>query len=167
MKQFNWLAGTTAILTLVLAGSTLAQAGAGGGPGGPGGNFDPAQFQQMMMTRMKEQLGASDDEFKVLWPKIEAVQTAQRDARAGAFGGFGGRGGPAGGQQSAMQLAVADLRQALDKKDTPADVLEKKLTALREARANARKKVEEAQKPLKELVTLRQEATLVSMGVLD
>ncbi|MFI5380602.1 MAG: hypothetical protein ACHRHE_14995 [Tepidisphaerales bacterium] len=169
MKQFNWLMGTMAILTLVLAGSALAQGGGGGRPGGPGGNFDPAQFQQMMMNRMKEQLGATDDEFKVLWPKIEAVQTAQRENWGGGFGGrgFGGPGGPGGAQQSAVQLASAELRQALDSKDTPAEVFEKKLSALREARANARKKIEDAQKQLKELLTVRQEAALVSMGILE
>src|SRR5258708_4012287 len=83
------------------AGSALAQARPGGQPGGqPGGgggrgnpgNFDPAQMRERMMTRIKEQLGASDDEWKALQPAVEKVMTAQRDARAG------GRGGPGGGR---------------------------------------------------------------------
>src|ERR1019366_7773485 len=36
--------------------------GGGGGMGGPGGgNFDPAQMQQMMMQRVQEQLGITND----------------------------------------------------------------------------------------------------------
>src|SRR4051812_341802 len=55
------------------------------------GNFDPAQARERMMTRIKEQLGASDDEWKALQPAVEKVMTAQRDTRGG-----GGRGGPGG-----------------------------------------------------------------------
>src|SRR4051812_47735368 len=55
------------------------------------GNFDPAQFREQMMNRMKEQLGSNDDEWKVLSPKIEKLMTAQRDARVGFGGGFGGQ----------------------------------------------------------------------------
>ncbi|MGE5608946.1 MAG: hypothetical protein ACM359_06815, partial [Bacillota bacterium] len=70
---------------LVLLGMTtasFAQAQGGGrqGRGGRGqqgaGNFDPAQFRQRMMDRMKERLGASDDEWKVLQPKFEKVMNA-------------------------------------------------------------------------------------------
>src|SRR5437762_6836879 len=63
------------------------------------GNFDPAQFRQRAMDRIKEQLGATDDEWKVIQPKVEKVMTAHRESRGGfGFGGFGGgRGGPGGG----------------------------------------------------------------------
>ena len=42
------------------------------------GNFDPAQFREQMNQRMRERLGASEEEWKVLQPRIEKVQTAQR-----------------------------------------------------------------------------------------
>lgn len=41
------------------------------------------------------------------------------------------------------------------------------LTALREARAKAREELEKAQKELKDLLTLKQEARLVTMGLLE
>src|SRR5688500_16748488 len=41
--------------------------------GGDRGNFDPAQMRERMMARYKEQLGATDEEFKVLQPKLEKV----------------------------------------------------------------------------------------------
>src|SRR5436190_17070221 len=73
----------------------------GGRRGGRGGNFDPAQARQMMMDRLKEQLGASDDEWKVLQPKVEKVMDSRRDAQTGGgglgfLGGGGGRGGAGG-----------------------------------------------------------------------
>jgi hypothetical protein len=133
------------------------------------GNFDPAQFREQMMNRMKEQLGSNDDEWKVLSPKIEKLMTAQRDARGGGgFGGGGRRGGNNDNQpQSATAKASAELRTALENKDTPAAEIATKLTALREARDKARADLAAVQKELKEVLTQRQEAVLVTMGMLE
>src|SRR5690349_3289506 len=138
------------------------------------GQFDPAQFRERMMNNIKERLGASDDEWKVLEPKVEKVMTAQRDARAGGgFGGFGGgrRGGGGGGgdQQPTTEVgkASADLRTALENKDTPADDIAKKLAAYREARDKGRAALQASQKELKEILTQRQEAVMVNMGMLE
>jgi len=140
------------------------------------GNFDPAQARERMEARMKEQLGVSDDEWKVLQPKVEKVMTAQRDARAGGFGfgGGGRRGGANGGgggadnqPQSAVAKAQADLRTTLENQSASAQDINAKLTALREARAKAKGELEAAQKELKEVLTARQEAVFVSMGMLE
>jgi hypothetical protein len=138
--------------------------------------FDPAQFRERMMNNIKERLGASDDEWKVISPKVEKVMTAQRDARGGG-GGFGGpggggrRGGGGGGgdQQPTTETgkASADLRTALENKDTPADDIAKKLAAYREARDKGRAALQASQKELKEILTQRQEAVLVNMGMLE
>jgi len=138
-------------------------------------NRDPAQFRERMMTAIKERMGATDDEWKVLQPKIEKVQTAQRNSRGGGFGfGGGGRGGNRGGadaapaaDQSATQKASAELRTTLDNKDASADDIKAKLAALREAREKGKAEVAAAQKELKEVLTQRQEAVLVTMGMLD
>lgn len=143
--------------------------------------FDPAQFRERMMNNIKERLGATDDEWKVISPKVEKVMTAQRDARGGGggFGGFGGggrRGGGGGGggggaadQQPTTETgkASADLRTALENKDTPADDIAKKLAAYREARDKGRAQLQASQKELKEILTQRQEAVMVSMGMLE
>jgi hypothetical protein len=140
------------------------------------GNFDPAQARERYLTSIKERLGASDDEWKVLQPKLEKVMTAQREGRAGfGFGGGGGRrggGGNGGGDQpqqptTAVGTASQDLNKALESKDTPAEEIAKKLTALREAREKAKADTAAAQKELKEILTPRQEAVLVTMGMLD
>ena len=134
--------------------------------------FDPAQFRERMMNNIKERLGASDDEWKVISPKVEKVMTAQRDARGGGGFGFGGRGGRRGGggdQQPTTETgkASADLQTALENKDTPADDIAKKLAAYREARDKGRAQLLAAQKELKEILTQRQEAVMVNMGMLE
>jgi hypothetical protein len=173
----------------------------GGRRGGRGGNFDPGQSRQMMMERMKEQLGASDDEWKVLQPKVEKVMDSRRDAQTGGGGfgflgggggggrggaggpggagggnGPGGNGGPGGGggrgrggadPNSPVGQAMAALQAAVQNKDTPAEDLNRKLTALRNARQQAKDSLTRSQAELKELLTQRQEATMVMMGYLE
>jgi hypothetical protein len=168
MIQSKFAFAAAALLSIVFAGSGLAQQQGPGG-GGPGGrpNFDPAQFRQMMLDRMRDQLGAPDDEWKVLQPKIEAVMTAQQASRSGGPGGPGGPGG--GGQdqkESAVQTASRELRKAIEDKRDP-ELVQQKLVAYREARAAARQQVKDAQAALRELLTLRQEAVLVDMGTLE
>jgi hypothetical protein len=158
------------------AGGTTNGGNNNGGNRGRG-NFDPAQFRAQMEARMKEQLGVNDDEWKVLQPKLEKVNTARNETRGGGFGGFGrNRGGNNGGgnnggtsdqPQSAVSKASSELRATLEKKDAPADEINAKLAALREARAKAKADLEAAQKELKEVLTARQEAVLVSMGTLE
>lgn len=157
---------------LVLTSVAAAQDAGGGGGGGRGG-FDPAQMRERMMKGYKDQMGASDEEFKVIQPKLEKVMTAQRDARVGGFGfGRGGRGGRDGGAatdqpQSALAKATAELRTALENKETKAEELVAKLKTLREARDKARADLATAQKELKEVLTQRQEAAMVIAGLLE
>jgi hypothetical protein len=170
---------------LVLACGTVlpvvAQQGGGGGGGGRG-NFDPAAMQAAMEARMKTSLGVSDDEWKVLQPMIQKVNTARaatisrgfggggggRGGRGGAGGGGGG-GGPAANTQPATPLATAQaaLTETLANKDATPDQIKAKLDALRAARAKAREELTKAQDELKKVVTVRQEAVLVGMGTLE
>jgi len=102
------------LMLIVPAGRAVAQdqaqgqgqgqgQGGGGGRGGQGGggrgNFDPEQFRQRMNERIKEYLGASDDEWGVIQPKLEKVMQLQRQTSTGGGMGFlfRGRGGPGGG----------------------------------------------------------------------
>ncbi len=165
----------TAVLCATMAGALPAFAQQAGGPGGGGpggGRFDPQQMRERMQQRIKETMGATDDEWKVLQPKVEKVQQLQMNARGGfGFGGFGRRGGGGGGndQQPTTPVGIAsqDLRTTLENKDAGADVIKQKLQALRDARAKAQAEVTAAQAELKELLTARQEAALVSMNILE
>jgi hypothetical protein len=139
---------------------------------GDRGGFDMARFQEERLNRTKEQLGATDEDWQVLKPKIEKVFTAQAASFAGR--GFGGRGrdGDRGrdsnrGPTSPAAQASRELRDALENKDTPPDQIVAKLAALREARAKARTELEAAQKDLQSVLTPRQEAVLVAAGTLE
>jgi hypothetical protein len=144
----------------------------GGGPGGPGGNFDPAQFKQMMMDRFREQLEiTNDDEWKIVQERLEKVT----DARM-AIGGFtvrgmgrpgGGPGGPGGfrGMGGEPRSEATAVQEALDRK-LSADDLKTRLAALRDARKAAESKLEAAQESLKQVLSVRQEAIAVLNGLL-
>jgi Spy/CpxP family protein refolding chaperone len=144
-----------------------------GGPGGSGGgNFDPAAMRQRRMEQIKEQMGVtSDDEWKVITAKLEPVMTKQREVMAGQFGGFGGgrggRGGDDNRQRTAVEQASRDLRTLLEDKAASEDQIKGKLTAFREARDKARTELVAAQKDLKEILMPRQEAVLVTNGMLE
>lgn len=123
-----------------------------------------------MMNGIKEQMGATEDEWKVIQPKLEKVMTAQRESRfAGFGGGRGGRGGEGNAEQpqSAVAKASAELRSTLANKEATADDILAKLKTLREAKEKAHADLVAAQKELKEVLSQRQEASLVLSGTLD
>jgi hypothetical protein len=136
--------------------------------GGRGG-FNRDEWRQRMTQRLKEDLAVSDDEWKVLEPRIEKVRNAQMQARGGfGRGGPGGREGGASDQpQSALAKASQDLRTALDDKSSTTEVVKARLEALRQARTKAREDLAAAQKELRELLSVKQEAYLVMTGMLE
>jgi hypothetical protein len=177
-----------AILVTPMTVLAQDQGGGGGGnngggrqrdnAGGGGGRMDPGQWRERRMNEIKEQMGATDDEWQVLAPKVEKVMTAQREIMSAAFGGRGfgrgpgggGPGGPGGGgdqPQTPVVKAASELRTVLENKDASADQINEKLGALRAARKQAQADLEAAQKDLKEVLTPRQEAVLVSRSMLD
>src|SRR5215469_15474367 len=106
MKQLFATCGIAAALILG-AGSVFAQnnngggGGFGGGGGGGGrGNFDPAQFQQRMMDRIRQNLNFTNDaDWNAVQPLVQKVLDARRDVGGGGFGMFRNRnrGGDQGG----------------------------------------------------------------------
>jgi len=176
------LAGATALLSLGVGQSVLAQQDnpppGGGRPGR--GNFDPAQFRERMMERMKEQLEVTDDaEWKALEPLVSNVMEARRATMAGMGRGmFGGgrrggggdnnggdqqrRGGPFG--QTPSPEAEA-LQKAIDAKAPKAEVKAAldKFVAYRKAK---QAELEKAQDELRKVLTSRQEAIATLDGLL-
>ena len=211
-------AGLLAVMLMLMPASrAFAQdqnqpGGGQGGPGGGRGNFDPEQFRQRIFERIKETMGATDDEWAVIQPKIEKVQQLQRQTSRGGAGmgmlfgrgGRGGGGGPGGGgdrgpggdgggrgdrgdrgprgggaggafaaagtfggdENSPVALANRELQRSIEG-NASADELKAKLAALREARTKAREELSKAQQELRELLTTKQEAALVMMGMLE
>ncbi|MDI6450691.1 hypothetical protein [Anaerobaca lacustris] len=167
--------------------------GQGQGPGGERpmrGDFDPQRMQQMMQQRMQEQLGATAEEWTVIGPRLTKVMNLSRQTGAGAGGmrmgmmapGAGRRGGPEGdqagpggrgargpfaqGEPTAVDTASEALQTTLENTAATPDEIRTKLTTLRTAREKATQELATAQQELKQVLTLRQEAQLVLMGLL-
>lgn len=138
---------------------------------GQGGT--PEEFRARMAERLKTSLKVTDDEWAVLQPLIEKVTTKQRESMAGRFGGFGGRGGggPGGGNNGGGDRGGSAesqaLREALDKDGASAEDIKAKLNAVRESRKKATAELATAREDLKKVVSVRQEAVLFSMGILE
>jgi hypothetical protein len=150
------------------AGDSGGNGGPGGPPpgnfgnGGPGGsgNFDPAQFQQRMMEQTRQSLNVTnDDEWTAIEPLVQKVMDARREA--GGPGGPGGRGRP-GAQASSEQQA---LQKAIDA-GAPVAQIKDALTKYRAERKDKQAKLEAAQNELKNVLSVKQEAQAVLVGLL-
>ena len=138
----------------------------------------PEEFRARMNERLKTSLKTTDEEWTIIQPLIEKVQTKLRDSMGSRFGGFGGRGGGpggdrggngGGGDQAARPGAAESeaLRQALESDGTSPETLKAKLTAVREQRKKSAAELAQAREDLRKVLSVRQEAALVSMGVLE
>jgi hypothetical protein len=159
------------------------------------GDFNPEQFRQRMMERYREQLEVkSDDEWKVIEPRIVKVMDARRDV--GAPGGFG-RGGPGafgrrgadgngdrggqGGDGGRRREGGDDRRRMFGGEPNPdaealqkaveskasADEIKAKLAKYRESRKAKEADLTKAQDELRKVLSVRQEASAVLMGLLQ
>ena len=158
-----------------------------GGPGAPGGGNggDRRQdWRQRMAERIKTQMKATDEEWSVIQPLLEKVETKTRESMGGRFGGMmgGGRGprrennggGNGGGEaprdanrpQAAGAAETQALRDTLEGDASTADI-KAKLQAVRDQRKKSEAELASAREDLKKVLNVRQEAVLVSMGVLD
>jgi len=193
LNQCLMMAGMAAVLSLG-ASQLVAQEnnnppagcqdrqGRRGGPRGHGGNFDPAQTQQRMMERYKEQLEVKDDtEWKAIEPLVQKVM----DARMASFSGMGrgmfGRGGRGGadsgtssdrgsrggggffGQNPSPEAEA--LQKAIDGK-APNSELKAALAKYVESRKAKQADLEKAQADLRKVLSVRQEAIAALSGLL-
>ena len=138
-----------------------------------GRRFDPERMRERMLDRIKEVLDPTDEEWKVLQPRVGKVQTLSWQARVRGMRMFFGRRGrrPEGAEptreMSAVEKTVQELGTVLENEQAKPEEIKRKLTALREAREKAKQELAAAQKELREISSVRQEAQLVLMGLLD
>jgi len=137
------------------------------------------QMESQRRKFLQERLGATDEEWQILEPKIEKVRELTRQAGdqtapggAGRLATMGTRGRSfrnldPNAPQPDVQKKADELRTTLSKKDVKPEEVTAALKAYREARAKVRKKLAAARKDLKALLTVRQEAQLVEMGILE
>ena len=143
------------------------------------------QMRQRMNDRIREQLGFTEEEWKAVEPLYNKVVELQRAGGPG-MGGPGGRmmgrrgareGGRAGNreggqdrparEQSELAKTRDALRTTLENKDSTDAQVAKALADYRAAKAKNAAELATARKALKDVLTPRQEAQCVSMGVLE
>jgi Spy/CpxP family protein refolding chaperone len=136
--------------------------GPGGGFGGPG---------RLSTDDVKKKINATEEEWKVISPKLQKVVNARQvvtsSGSTGAFGGFGF--GPPGGQPGTniITQAEAEFRAVLDDPKHTKEELKVKADAVREARQKARGELQTAEKDLISLLTKDQEEVLTGLGYLE
>jgi hypothetical protein len=129
---------------------------------------------QDQLPVFKEQLQATDDEWRTLSPKLEKVLNARQAMNTGA--GMNWRSSnnakptfePSSTKPDTEPgRAMQDVRDAVAREDASKDELAAKIAALRKARQAARAKYEAAQKELTDALTPRQQAILMTLGLIE
>ena len=134
--------------------------------------------QDSQTSRLRDQLKATDEEWMVLEPLIREVVSLVRELEGlrsrSAPVREGGRGLLGRAQMAQRTVAERELADLLKQDDVPASTIKAKLAAIRQERAERAKKaaaveakLEAARERLRELLTIRQEAVLVSEDILD
>jgi hypothetical protein len=131
---------------------------------------------------VKQAIGASDDEWPVLRPRAEKVLALLREANAGRDlrppktkepKGKDAKQGEPPAEPAAPKATSdvtdksRDLLQAVADQQVPVGDVRARIAAVRQARARARADLAKAQEELRELLTVRQEAVLIVVGVLE
>ena len=144
-----------------------ANANAGGQDNGNGGGYGGRERRNFspdaMMARMKTIFGVTDDaEWAVISARITPVMELRRSAMGGGFrmGGFNGGGGRGGNGNP----AVDSLRSAITDNMPDAEI-KARLEHLRESRKEDQAKLEKAQADLVAVLSVKQEAIAVMMGL--
>lgn len=152
--------------------------GQNGGPGG--GNFDPAQFQQRMMQRTRDNLGfTNDSDWSAVEPLVQKVMDARREVGFGGRGGFGGgrnnrggqggQGGQNGGGNNPFNQPNPDrdaLQKAVDD-NAPSAQIKDLLAKYEASQKTKRAKLASAQGDLRKVLTVKQEAAATLAGLLE
>jgi len=158
-------------------GGQTGQGRRGGGNGGGRGNFDPAQMQQRMMERVRTDLGFTNDtEWNAVQPLVQKVMDARRDVGFGGRfrRGGGGNGGDNGNQDNGPRRGgfgepspEADALQKAIEANAPAAQIKSLLQKYRDAQKDKQSKLEQAQSSLRKVLTTKQEAQAVLLGLLS
>jgi len=121
---------------------------------------------------LQQYLGASDDEWAILYPKIQRVTTLS-DELARGFISNNRRMTAAvnvqgqGAAQDRCAAALAELDTLLANADAPAKEITDKLAALRQVKERVKAELHSAEADLIGLVTLRQEAILLTLAYIE
>ena len=128
------------------------------------------EMQKRREESFRKRLGATEEEWKVLYPRIKKVQDIQSSSRTSMYGGMMVR---RYGQRSSSreltdtQKALKELSDLMKKDDPNKADIKAALEKLRDAKKQNAVKLADARKELREIITVKQEAILVQMRILD
>ncbi len=136
-----------------------------------GGGFDRTAMRQRMVERMQEQMDIPDEEWKIIRPRLSKVVELSHSAyRQGIMfrGMRGGRWTPdTENAEGPVEKAAQSLHDTLENETASTDEIKSKLQVLRSAREKAQQELAKAQQDLRKVLTIKQEAQLVMMGILN
>jgi Spy/CpxP family protein refolding chaperone len=133
------------------------------------------QVETQRKKRLQELLEATDEEWKLIEPKIEKVRELARltgegpavpGMMMGRYGGFLRSRDP-NTPQPELEKKTQALRSLLGKKDARPEEVTSALKEYRAARAKALEDLAKARQELRELLSVKQEAQLVTMDLLE
>jgi hypothetical protein len=127
-----------------------------------------SRMQQRQMTTLQQELGCSDEEWAVLGPRIQRVLDLAADLGQGGQGGGVPRlnMGPTT-TPGPCTKALAELKAVTDNAASPRTDVTAKLAAYRSARQKGEADLAVARQDLQTLVTVRQEAVLLNLSILN
>lgn len=194
LKPFKLIIGSVLMAFLLSSITATAQQNPGRGDRGDRGNrgrgnFDISQFMDRIVDRYKDALEVSEAEWSAIKPMISKIITQQFSGRSsrGGFGGFGGTSGRGGGgsrngrggdsgqgggdrQRSSrggsQNAEVEALQKALDSGASSSSI-KSKLASVRDARKKKEAELKKVRDELRQVLSLKQEARMVLMGLLD
>jgi len=109
------------------------------------------------------------DGFKGIFPCFFSIEWCPDQIHHREVGepGFSDEGGNRSPSSSTEDVALEELSTLLKSEETTNTQLKNKISEIRNAREKSRQDLVKARKELRELLTLKQEATLISLGLLE
>jgi hypothetical protein len=128
------------------------------------GNFNPEEMQARILAHMRTQFAVADDaEWKLISDRILKVMELRRSVGGPGFGMVMFRdnrpGATANPEADALRTAIEDK--------LPEAEIKARLERLRDARKQAEVRLNRAREDLRSILTVRQEAVAVLMGLLQ
>jgi hypothetical protein len=154
-----------------MGSSTRGQRGQQGGP-----DQEMGGMEQMMTERFQELLGCTDEEWQVIGPRVLNLFTLSNQSSGSSMRSMFGRSSrgddtnsrrdtdDSGSQEDEL---LARLQELLEEENPSTSEIKGLMNQIRSARQAVEQELAQAQKELRELLTVRQEAILFAMGLLD
>jgi len=120
-----------------------------------------------MLDQVKETLGVSDEDWKVLQPKVEAVQKLAAQIYRPFMRGRRSRNSDDNQPKNEIDTKMQELKTLAENKEADPKELKAKMEEVRVAREKIKLDLKKAQDELRELLTQHQEAQMILLGLLE